>query len=188
MLNTRNTFTTYLSEIHFNIIPIGKLHKLYQFHIFSCSLLCCVTTTSSATTFTCKLHAKFHSYILKYFCFLNRSTISTAVFFVSGKGCPCACHKAIGGRGSVAPFILSLGSRCRRAVSFTHRPLCPRGKILQDPLECESVPWLLTVIKLEKLRTLGLSKLNMKFQNTTSKEINHFKVKHEDFRKLQILA
>jgi len=36
--------------------------------------------------------------------------------------------KAYGGRGSIAPRILGLGSRWRWVVSFTPQPLYPQGK------------------------------------------------------------
>jgi len=43
--------------------------------------------------------------------------------------------KAFSGSGRIAPRIHWLGTRWRWVVSFTPRPLCPRGKSLWYPLD-----------------------------------------------------
>jgi hypothetical protein len=43
--------------------------------------------------------------------------------------------KAYWGSENIAPLILYLGTRWRRVVSFTRRPLYPQGKSLWYPLD-----------------------------------------------------
>jgi len=43
--------------------------------------------------------------------------------------------KAYGVNGDIAPFILSLGTRYRKVVSFTSYPIYPQVKISRCPMD-----------------------------------------------------
>jgi len=45
------------------------------------------------------------------------------------------CMKAYGVSRGIAPFIFSIGTRCRRVVSFMSYPIHPQVKISRCPLD-----------------------------------------------------